>query len=84
MSIYWLIDFRQMEGEFALNMEVFWLNGIPSHLPVKDRLLGINNLKSKLLSPALQSAFSSLTSQIQLAGEKPVQRRLLICFLARL
>ncbi|XP_071692132.1 retinoblastoma-related protein [Rutidosis leptorrhynchoides] len=27
--------------------------------PVKDRLLGINNLKSKLLSPALQSAFAS-------------------------
>ncbi|KAJ0547818.1 putative transcription repressor RB family [Helianthus annuus] len=50
-----------MEGEFALNIEVFWLNGIPSQLPVKDRLLGINNLKSKLLSPALQSTFSSLT-----------------------
>ncbi|KAJ0560227.1 Retinoblastoma-related protein [Helianthus annuus] len=29
--------------------------------PVKDRLLGINNLKSKLLSPALQSAFASPT-----------------------
>ncbi|XP_076892687.1 retinoblastoma-related protein-like [Bidens hawaiensis] len=27
--------------------------------PVKDRLLGINNLKSKILSPALQSAFAS-------------------------
>lgn len=26
--------------------------------PVKDRLLGINNLKSKILSPALQSAFA--------------------------
>nr|GEV53483.1 retinoblastoma-related protein [Tanacetum cinerariifolium] len=29
--------------------------------PVKDRLMGINNLKSKLLSPALQSAFASPT-----------------------
>nr|XP_043606150.1 retinoblastoma-related protein isoform X2 [Erigeron canadensis] len=29
--------------------------------PVKDRLLGINNSKSKLLSPALQSAFASPT-----------------------
>lgn len=29
--------------------------------PVKDRLLGLNNLKSKLLSPALQSAFASPT-----------------------
>lgn len=30
----------------------------PFTSPVKDRLLGINNLKSKMLSPALQSAFA--------------------------
>ncbi|PWA14709.1 retinoblastoma-related protein [Artemisia annua] len=29
--------------------------------PVEDRLLGLNNLKSKLLSPALESAFASPT-----------------------
>ncbi|GJS84763.1 retinoblastoma-related protein [Tanacetum coccineum] len=29
--------------------------------PVKDRFMGINNLKSKLLSPALQSVFASPT-----------------------
>lgn len=37
--------------------------------PVKDRLLGINNLKSKLLSPALQSAFASPTRPHPTRGE---------------
>lgn len=37
--------------------------------PVKDRLLGINNLKSKMLSPALQSAFASPTRPNPTRGE---------------
>nr|B1ABS0.1 RecName: Full=Retinoblastoma-related protein [Pilosella officinarum]ABZ85632.1 retinoblastoma-related protein [Pilosella officinarum] len=37
--------------------------------PVKDRLLGINNLKSKILSPALQSAFASPTRPHPTRGE---------------
>nr|B1ABR6.1 RecName: Full=Retinoblastoma-related protein [Hieracium piloselloides]ABZ85628.1 retinoblastoma-related protein [Hieracium piloselloides] len=37
--------------------------------PVKDRLLGIGNLKSKILSPALQSAFASPTRPHPTRGE---------------